>query len=337
MKVSRTRVLQGLAVVAVLIVAFVLPYQLDSFKISVVTLAMTFALLAMGVNLMAGQAGLVSLGHAGVMAASGYGVAVLHTRTSVPTVVQIVAAMGIAVVVALLFGLMSMRTSGIYFFMATVAQGLMIWGLTMRFTSLTNGETGIRGVDRPAFIDKDWKLYYAVAVVLLLAVVAFWVMMRSPVGLVLRALKGSPSRLSMLGYNVALYKIYAFMLSGLFAGAAGVCFVYYNRFISPEASSFLTSGKALLMVILGGTGTLLGPLIGALLITGVENVVGTFTPRWPTVLGLLYVFVVLFARDGIIGTAARLRRIRRPDAHTRGAGNAAHPSADARNGDRRVP
>src|SRR5690606_15703295 len=157
--------------------------------------------------------------------------------------------------------LMSMRTTGIYFFMATVAQGLMIWGLTMRFTSLTNGESGIRGVERPALVDKDWQLYYAVAGVLPVAIVAFWLLMRSPFGLVLRALKGSPSRLAMLGYNVAAYKIYAFALAGVFAGAAGVCFVYYNRFISPEASSFLTSGKALLMVILGGSGSLVGPVI----------------------------------------------------------------------------
>src|SRR5690606_41742775 len=109
---------RGLAAVVALVVVFALPYQLDNFKISVITLGMTFALLAMGVNLMAGQAGLVSLGHAGVMAAAGYGLAILHTRTTGPTVVQIVAAIGIAVRVGFLFGLMRMRTTGIYFFMA---------------------------------------------------------------------------------------------------------------------------------------------------------------------------------------------------------------------------
>jgi branched-chain amino acid transport system permease protein len=306
-----TRPWTALAVAATLLVAFALPYQINSFKISVLALALVYALLAIGVNLLAGQAGLVSLGHAGIMASAGYAVALMYTRTSTPAIVHVVVGMAFAIVVSIVFGLMSMRTSGIYFLMATVAQGLIVWGLGMGMTRVTNGATGIRGLERPAFMDEDWQLYYVLLAVVTVALVGYLVIVRSPVGLILRGISGSPSRMAMLGYNVGLYKIYAFALSGIFAGAAGVFFLYYNRFISPDASSFLTSGLVLLMVILGGTGTALGPVVGAVAIMAVQNIVGTWTDRWPTVLGLLYVLVVLLAPDGVVGRVTSLfRRIR---------------------------
>ena len=296
---ARTWALLAVAGVAVAVVVS-LPYQVDAFQLGVVTLAMTLSLLAMGVNLMAGSAGLVSMGHAGIMAAGGYGLAIVQTRTEASLPLQLAAGMAVALLVALVFGLMSMRTNGIYFFMATVAQGLIVWGVAMRFTSLTHGETGIRGVERPGFIEQDWQLYYAAAVIVALALGAYYVVTRSPFGVILRAMSGSPSRLAMLGYDVRIYKVYVFVVSGAFAGGAGILYVYYNRFISPDAADFLTSGKALLMVLVGGAGFLLGPLLGALLITGVENFLGTMTDRWPTILGLMYVLVVLFARNGLI-------------------------------------
>jgi branched-chain amino acid transport system permease protein len=127
------------------------------------------------------------------------------------------------------------------------------------------------------------------------------VITKSPFGLALKGLRDNEARIQMLGYNPAFIKIYAFALSGIFAGLAGILYAYYNRFVSPSTAGFLTSGKAVLMVILGGIGTLAGPVIGAVIITFVENVVSLSTARWPTVLGLLYIVSVLFARDGIAG------------------------------------
>lgn len=297
--VTQRGVLSVVAIGAVIL----LPQLLNSFQLGVLMLSLILALTAIGVNLMAGQAGLVSLGHAGIMAASGYGLATMQVHTDAPMPVQVAVAFLAAVVLSILFGLMSMRTDGIYFFMATTAQGLLIWGLGMRFTSFTGGETGIRGIDRPPAVDDDRYLFYLVAVVVILAIFAYRLIVKSPVGIILRALSGSPSRLGMLGYNVRVYKVYVFALSGIFAGASGILFVYYNRFISPDAATFLMSGKILLMVLIGGVGFTISPIVGGVLVIFIENFVGTVISRWPTVLGLLYIVVVLFAREGLIGAA----------------------------------
>jgi branched-chain amino acid transport system permease protein len=290
--------LTGLA--AVLAGAIVLPYLTDRFIVSVMTLALIFALLALSINLL-GYAGLASLGHAGIMAVAAYALAVTALETNAGFVVQAVVGIGFGLLAAILFGLLSMRTSGVYFLMATLALGMVVWGLSIRLTSVTGGENGLRGLERPAFAEPYWGLYYLVLGVLAACLVALWVITKSPFGLALKGLRENETRIQMLGYNPAFIKIYAFALSGIFAGIAGILYAYYNRFVSPSTAGFLTSGKAVLMVILGGIGTLAGPIIGAIIITFVENVVSLFTARWPTVLGLLYIISVLFARDGIAG------------------------------------
>jgi len=123
----------------------------------------------------------------------------------------------------------------------------------------------------------------------------------------LRGIRDQESRLRMLGCPVPRFKVLAFALSGFFAGLAGVLYAYYNRFVNPSAASFNSSGKAVLMVIVGGIGTLAGPVIGALIVTSIENVMNYYTARWQTALGLLYIVTVLFAKDGIAGRVASLR------------------------------
>jgi branched-chain amino acid transport system permease protein len=151
-------------------------------------------------------------------------------------------------------------------------------------------------------------------VVFLVCFALVWLITRSPLGLTLQGLRDSESRAVALGYNPALYKCYAFVISGFFATVAGVLHVYYDQFISPSSAEFLRSGIGVLMVILGGVGTLAGPLVGAAIVTWMENVVSGFIGRWPTVMGLIFIFVVLFARDGLVGGASRLWRIAVPAA-----------------------
>src|SRR5690606_8525946 len=121
----------------------------------------------------------------------------------------------------------------------------------------------------------------------------------SPFGLALRGLKDSESRLQMLGYNITLFKFLAITVAGTFTGVAGVLYGYYNQFISPTAAEFATSGQGVLMAILGGIGTLIGPLVGAFIIVLIENLLSVYIARWPTVMGLIFIAVILFARQGI--------------------------------------
>lgn len=304
---GRTRVLQLAVAAAGLVAAFAAPMYLRPYLVGLLSLTLISALFAMGINLLAGWAGLVSVGHAGILAAAGYGVAYVATEGG-GYGAQLAAGVGVGMLVSVIFGVMSMRTSEVYFLMITLALGMVVWGLTYRLAAITGGENGLRGILRPPPVAAYWNYYYLCLVVFLLAFAAFWMITRSPLGLVLRGLRDSESRAMALGYNPPLYKCYAFVISGTFATAAGILFVYYNQFISPASAEFLQSGIGVLIVILGGVGTLTGPLVGAAVITWMENVVSGFIGRWPTVMGLLFIVVVLFARDGLVGGAGRLWR-----------------------------
>jgi branched-chain amino acid transport system permease protein len=184
--------------------------------------------------------------------------------------------------------------------MVTLAQGMIVWGLATRSTRL-GAENGLTGVTRPEAVAPFWKYYYLTLFVVLLCAGIMWVIVRSPFGLSLRGLKDSPTRLQMLGYNPTLTKFYVFMLAGFFGTIAGILYAYYNQFVSPSNAVFATSGRGVLMAILGGIGTLVGPVIGAFIIVFIENVLSVHVERWPTLLGLLFIFTILGARNGLVG------------------------------------
>ena len=286
-----------------LILAFSAPYVFRPFTISIITLALIFGLYAMSIDLMGGYGGLVTLGHAGIYATGSYGVGYIASRTEGGTGRQILVGLVAGLVITAIFALMAMRVGGTYFLMVTLAQGMIVWGFATRSTRL-GAENGLTGVTRPEFVSAYWKYYYLCLVIVLLSAAAMWVIVRSPFGLSLRGLKDSPTRLQMLGYNPALTKFYVFMLAGFFGTVAGMLNAYYSQFVSPANAIFATSGKGVLMAILGGIGTLIGPVVGAFIITFIENVVSVHVERWPTLLGLLFIFTILGARKGLVGALA---------------------------------
>jgi len=258
-------------------------------------------LLALGLDLLVGFLGLVPLGHAGIFGTSAYVLAYCMTRTTYGFVDAVIVALLAGLVVSLLFGLLAVRTRGIYFIMLTLAEGMIVWGVAQRWTEVTGGANGIRGIPRPELIQSDITFN---VLALALMVLGFWVLSRlvsSPFGLSLTAIKQREERMPSLGYNVYLFKLAGFMVSGLYASIAGILFVIQNGFISPSAVDFTTSAEAVLMVIVGGAGTLWGSLIGSGIILGTENLVSSFTNRWTLVMGLLYVTTVLLSRDGVVG------------------------------------
>lgn len=277
-----------------------LPYVLDAFLVSIVTLALIFAVFAMSIDLLAGYGGLVSLGHAGILAGAAYGTGYVATHGG-GHLAQIVVGLAVGLAVTAVFALTAMRTSAVYFLMVTLALGMIVWGLSIRLYAVTGAENGLRGVLRPPAVSAYWEYYYVCLAVLLVCAGMLWVVVRSPFGFGLRAMSDSEVRVRVLGYSTTLHKFYAFMLSGLFASVAGVLFVYQNEFISPSDAEFLVSGNGVLMVILGGAGTLVGPVIGAFVIVLSENLLSVYVERWPTVLGLVFIATILFARSGLVG------------------------------------
>jgi len=298
--------------------AWSVPYVFSNYMVSVASLILISAMLATSVNFMAGNVNLVSVGHAGIAATAGYGLAWSFVQGH-SLVTQLLIALALTLVASFIFGLTSMRTSGIFFLMATLALGMVVFGLSYRMSRITGGENGLSGIRRPEMFAPYWKYYFLVLVVFIVVTAAVWVVTRSPFGVALRGIRESESRMESLGYNVAAYKLGAMMISGIVAGISGVFAVWQMEFVSPANAGFLRSALATLMVILGGVGTFLGPLTGATIVSWIEHVLSTYIERWPTVLGLIFIAVIVFAPNGIGGAVKswwekrqRSARSRRP-------------------------
>ena len=306
------RLLLGLAAVGLLVV----PVVLSSYQLGLLTKMIIFGIFAMSLDFLLGYGGLPSLGHAAYFGMGAYTVSLLSLKVTPSFWIDFPAGLLAAGVISALFGLLALRTQASYFLMITLALAQVLWGVAFGWRSLTGGDDGLPGVPRPD-LGLPWSLgsglpfYYFVLVFFALASAVMAMLIRSPFGRALVGIRESETRMEVLGYNVWLYKYVAFVLAGILAGLAGNLFAYYNGFVSPSYLSVLFSASALLMVILGGVGTLIGPVLGAAVILYLENVISAYTERWLLILGVIYVVVTLFAPQGLVGLVrARLERRR---------------------------
>lgn len=292
-----------LALLVVLLV--VLPYAVSSFWVGLATQALIFGLFALSINILAGFGGMITLGQAGLLGVAAYGVAILTTKSGWPLGAAIAGALVACLLVSAFFGLLVARVRGTYFVMVTLAEGMLVWGVAQRWQGLTGGENGITGVPKPAFAEEYWQYYYLVLVVVAACTVLIGRLVRSPFGLSIKGIREAEDRLSSLGYSVALHKFLAFTVSGVFAGVAGVLLAMYNNFIGPSDVFFLASAKGLFMSILGGVATLPGAFVGSSIVIFIQNDVSSYVERWQTLLGAVFVIVILFAPDGVVGAWMR--------------------------------
>jgi len=301
-----TRKLNVVGFVALFALLFAFPFLgTSAYQVSLASTVLVAAILAATVNFLAGDGGMASLGHGAIAAAASYGAGWASMQGhSMGT--QIALALGVGVLVSLVYGLLSMRTSGIYFLMVTLATGMVIYGLAYRLSSVTRGENGITGIESPAALREPWQYYLFVVASLLVVMLALLVVSRSPFGASLRGIRDSESRMRSLGYYVPAIKLVAFLISGSIAGYAGLLSVWHTHFVSPSSAEVHRSVLLFVMVILGGVGTTLGPLVGATIVVLVENVVSNNVERWPTLLGAIFILAILFARSGLVGGAAKV-------------------------------
>jgi branched-chain amino acid transport system permease protein len=304
-----SRILAWLAIAAVALL--VLPLVVPGYQVSIATQILIFSVLAMSIDILAGFAGRTPLGHGAIFGVSTY--VVIYWTANLGGSLWVGMLLGIlaATVVACVFALLAIRTSGVYFLLLTLALGMIVWGVCLRWTSVTGGENGLRGYGRPGFLADHVHFYYAVLVVVAPVTFAIWRFVHSPFGLTLRGIRDSESRMRSLGYNVPLHLFLAFVISGFFAGIAGALYAVFNDFVSPSTVQLSQSVAGLLMAITGGIGTLLGAFVGATAIILLENVVSIFTARWQTVLGLTFVLIMIFAPEGVVGRTRMLLAKRR--------------------------
>jgi branched-chain amino acid transport system permease protein len=207
--------------------------------------------------------------------------------------------------------LLAVRTSGVYFLLLTLALGMIVWGICLRWTEVTGGENGLRGDVRPVWLSSHSAFYWVVLASAAVVAFAMWRFVRSPFGLTLRGIRDSESRMRSLGYHVPLHLFIGFTVSGFFAGFAGALYALFNNFVSPSTVALAQSVEGVLMMIAGGVGTLFGGFVGAAAIIALENIVSAYTERWQMVLGVTFVVLMIFAPEGIIGKLRALV-IRKP-------------------------
>ena len=294
------------AVAVAIVLASAVAPLLPSYPLTLLTQVAIVAILAMSLDVLLGYTGLPSLGHAAYFGVAAYTVGVLSVDYQRGFLVCFLAGLACAAVTAALFGLVAIRATGTYFLMITLALGMVVWGLAFRWVSLTKGDNGIAGVLRPEIglpvsLASPLPFLYFALVGLGVAWVVLGLLVRSPFGMSLQGIRESESRMRALGYDVWLHKYLAFVISGTFAGFAGVYWAYYNGFVSPVDVQLVTSVETLLMVALGGPGTLAGPVVGAAVIVFLKNFVSVYTKRWLLILGAVYIGVILFAPRGILG------------------------------------
>ncbi len=296
--------------VAVSVVGFfvllLLPHLLSTYYLGLVVQMMIFALFAMSLDLLIGYTGMASLGHAAYFGVAAYATGLLALKLSWSVWLALPAGLLVAALTATLFGFLALRTRGSYFLMITLALSQVVWGIAFGWRSLTGGDDGLPEVPRPNLglpwpLTDDTPFYYFVLFCIGLGTLLLIRIVSSPFGYALRGIRESETRMLSLGYNVWRYKLAAFVLAATFAGLSGCLYVYYNRFVSPDYLQVVRSAEVLLMVILGGAGTLIGPAIGAAFIVFLDNVVSGYTERWILVLGVIYIAVALFAPRGVVG------------------------------------
>jgi branched-chain amino acid transport system permease protein len=292
----------GAVAVALGTLAFaVLPLIAAPYQLSIATEVLIFAVLAMSIDILAGYAGRTPLCHGAIFGVSTY--VTIYWTSSLGGALLPGMALGIlaATLIAAIFALLAIRATGAYFLLLTLALGMIVWGVTLRWTSVTGGENGLRGTARPEAIADPTVFYYLVLAVVIAVTALMWRLVHSPFGLTLRGIRDSDSRMRALGYHVPLHLFIAFTLSGFFAGIAGALYALFNNFVSPSTVALSQSVEGLLMAIIGGVGTLFGAFIGSIAIIGLENLVSQYTERWQTVLGLMFILTMIFAPEGVLG------------------------------------
>lgn len=297
------------------IILVFLPFLLPPYYQTLMTRVLIFSIFAISLDVIYGYTGLFSLGHAAFFGVGGYTVGILMVRYGIDSFwIGAPLAILMASFVAAIFGIIALRVSGIYFLLVTFALGELLVSLATKwkFLSTSGGTEGVMNILRPT-LNLPWfswnitNFYYFVSLIFVFCFFILYRLINSPFGCALQGIRESEPRMRALGYNTWLYKYIAFIVAGLFAGVAGVLIAYHDGFMVPSSFGVGTSTLVMFMVIIGGVGTLYGPAIGSGILIFVNFLASTYTPeRWPLVLGVFFVLVIMYARGGVAVYTSRL-------------------------------
>jgi branched-chain amino acid transport system permease protein len=308
------RTLAWLVPVAVLLLAA--PYVIDEFQIITLTYGLIAAIGALGFNLLLGYTGLLSFGHSAFFGGGAYAVAFMVKYLKIASMELFLAGSILAnALLSLLFGFVCVRYTRIFFGILTLCLSQVLWSLAFKFFWVTGGTDGLRAPtptllgstasgDKMQFLSHQY--YYYVLAVFAICVFLMWVIVHSPFGKALQAIRDNETRAEFIGIRIRRYRLIAFVISGVFTGVAGALWAPLNGLASPDVLIWTFSGEIVFMTVLGGFRTFVGPIVGAIAFTYLKTYAVGFTTYWQLLLGVVLVVLVLLLPTGIMGAFERL-------------------------------
>jgi branched-chain amino acid transport system permease protein len=288
----------GLGLVVLLLVA---PVFLARFYVYLLALILVTGLLATSLNMVLGFGGMYQFHHAVFYGIGAYAFALMLSKTTLSPVFAFVAAPVAAAILSLIMGLICVRLSKLYFGMLQLSLGSLVWAVVFRWYSFTGGDDGIHGVPMPAFISSITSSYYFTLIVAGICLCAMYLIINSPFGRVFQAIRDNPERSEAIGVNVRLHQLVGLVIAGFFGGIAGMLFVTVEGSVFPDLMFWTLSLEILIMCLLGGWFTFLGPMLGAAIIVTLRTIVGVYTGYWTMVLAIVLMVLIFFLPQGVLG------------------------------------
>jgi branched-chain amino acid transport system permease protein len=313
------RTLARAAPVALVVALALLPLLGERFVTYLVIRMMLLGIFALGYDLLLGQTGLLSFGHGGFYAAGAYALGFFSLHVSTHPLLGILVAVAAAALLGLAVGALCVRSSEVYFSMLTLAFGMMLFALVWNASAVTGGDDGLVGIMRAPVrlpglslpIARDADFFYLVLACFVLAVLAAWRIRGSPFGLVLAGMRENPTRVGFAGVPVRRYRLAAFTVSAAFAGLAGGLETMLESSARPMMAHWTHSAEPMLVSLLGGLGTLFGPVVGSVLFISMREIVQRFTEHWMLGVGIILLLIIGAFRGGVVGTVHQLVARRR--------------------------
>ncbi|MBI5568794.1 MAG: branched-chain amino acid ABC transporter permease [Desulfomonile tiedjei] len=284
-----------------IVLFFCLPFVLSRFYIYFAALILVTGLLATSLNMVLGFGGMYQFHHAVFYGIGAYTLALTITKTNLPPIVGYLLGPVVASVLAVLMGLVCVRLSKLYFGMLQLSLGSLVWALVFRWYSFTGGDDGIHGIPLPSIVSSITGSYYVTAIVTGLALLVMFMIINSPFGRIFQAIRDNPERSEGIGVNVTRHQLVGQAIAGFFAGVAGVLFVTVEGSVFPDLLFWTLSLEILIMCLLGGWFTFLGPMLGAAIMVTLRTVVGVYTEYWTLVLAIVLMFLIFFLPQGVLG------------------------------------
>ena len=300
------------------LVLFILPLFIPRFYTYILALIYVTSLLAMSLNLVVGHGGMFQFHHGVFYGVGAYTIALMLKKASLPMWTGFIAGPIAAAIIGLIIGSLCVRLTRLYFGMLQISLGSLIWVIVFRWYSFTGGDDGIPGISMPPILSSLNNSYYFILIILVICLILMYMILKSPFGSILQAIRDNPQRCEAVGINVRRHQLAAIVIATFFAGVAGVLFVVLERSVSAELLFWVLSLEIFIMCLLGGWFTFAGPILGAAIIVALRTFVGIFTEYWTLILGIVLILIIFFLPEGVMGYVQKLFKPGAKDVAERG-------------------